>query len=72
MSFLKNYIELNDTARNAQEISEKLKTLIDKCLKELNQYLDEDKKENVKVPAIISNYTPPGFVPKKVKEENSS
>ncbi len=53
MTFLETYIELNELAGSAREISDKLNVEISNCLKNLNKFLTPDDSE---VPAYVEQY----------------
>lgn len=55
MTFLETYIELNEVAGNAREISDKLNSEISRCLENLNSFLTPDENE---IPAYIEQYNP--------------
>lgn len=53
MTFLESYMELNELATKARELSDKLNKEIAACLDDLNKFLAPDSN---KVPAYIEPY----------------
>lgn len=55
MTFLETYMELNELAVKARELSDKLNKEIGICLEDLNKFLSPDSDE---IPAMVEQYEP--------------